>query len=227
MAIRQVQAPDGRVLEVDVPEGASADQILQTAARQYYSDVANLPPKYTLGETVSKAFSRGTKRLGSTFGDVIPAMIGSGLGFEDYAKRQMEEARASEGYIQRSLAPQFPSFKDVAGVGDAGKFVAETIFEQIPNFGTMFLSGGAGSQVAKIGAQEFAKRYTGKKFAEEMAKRQVRGLTAGTALGSYALNAPEVFQNIYDPTGELATGTALLFGAGAAALDSALPASIL
>jgi len=227
MAIRQVQAPDGRVLEVDVPEGASTDQILQTAAQQYYSDVANLPPKYTLGETVGKAFSRGTKRLGSTFGDVIPAMIGSGLGFEDYAKRQMEEARASEGYIQRSLAPQFPSFKDVAGLGDAGKFVAETIFEQIPNFGTMFLSGGAGSQAAKIGAQQFAKKYTGKKFAEEMAKRQVRGMTAGTALGSYALNAPEIFQNIYDQTGELATGTALLFGAGAAALDSALPTSIL
>ena len=227
MAIYQVKAPNGQLMKFEGPEGASEEQLLQTAAQQYYSDISNITPQYTTGETISKAFSRGTKRLGSTFGDVIPAMVGAGLGFDDYAKRQMEEARGTEEYIQRNLAPQYPSFKDVAGLGDAGKFVAETIFEQIPNFGTMFLSGGAGSQVAKIGAQEFAKRYTGKKFAEEMAKRQVRGLSAGTALGSYALNAPEVFQNIYDQTGELATGTALLFGAGAAALDSALPASIL
>ena len=227
MAIYQVKAPNGQLMDFEAPEGASQDQLLQLAARQYYSDISNIRPQYTTGETISKGFSRGMKRMGTTFGDVIPAMIGSGLGFDEYAKKQLQEAQGTEEYIQRNLAPQYPSFKDVAGIGDAGKFVAETIFEQIPNFGTMFISGGAGSQVAKIGAQEFAKKYTGKKFAEEMAKRQVRGMTAGTALGSYALNAPEIFQNIYDQTGELATGTALLFGAGAAALDSALPASIL
>jgi hypothetical protein len=34
----------------------------------------------------TRGVSRGTKELGSTFGDVIPAMVGKSLGFEDYAK---------------------------------------------------------------------------------------------------------------------------------------------
>jgi hypothetical protein len=227
MPIRKVQAPNGRMMEVNAPEGSSDEQVKQLAAQEYYSDVANIPPKYTVGETISKGFSRGMERVGSTFGDVIPAMIGSGLGFKDYATRQMEEAKASQDYIQRSLRPEFSSFKDVQGFGDAGKFILETITEQVPNFATMFVSGGIGSQAARVGAKEFAKKYAGKELAEQMAKRQLKGQSAGVFLGSYALNAPEVFQNIYDETGELATGTALLFGAGAASLDSVLPKSIL
>jgi hypothetical protein len=52
------------------------------------------------------------------------------------------------------------------------------------------------------------------------------GQFAGAAFGSYALNAPEIFQNIYEETGETAPGTALLFGSAAAALDSILPAAL-
>jgi len=45
-------------------------------------------------------------------------------------------------------------------------------------------------------------------------------------LGSYAQNAPEIFQNIYQETGQMDVGASLLFGAGSAALDSILPAQL-
>ena len=102
------------------------------------------------GTAASKAFSRGTERLKSTFGDAIPAMIGSGLGFDEFAKRQMQEAQASEELIQRKYAPQIKSYKDVSGVGDALKFGVETIFEQVPNLGAMVVPGVAAGQVARV-----------------------------------------------------------------------------
>ena len=203
MAIRQVQAPDGKVLEVDVPEGASTDQILQTAAQQYYSDVANLPPKYTLGETVGKAFSRGTKRLGSTFGDVIPAMIGSGLGFEDYAKRQMEEARQTEEDIQRANPPEFESFKQVEDVGTAVGFLGETVGEQVANLLSVIGPGVGGRVVGGFATKAAARKYAldkgakaeaAERFADIAAKSgKATGQNVGLFLGSYSLNANRVF----------------------------------
>ncbi|MGY8867361.1 MAG: hypothetical protein ACKVJK_17320, partial [Methylophagaceae bacterium] len=94
-----------------------------------------------------------------------------------------------------------------------------TVFEQIPNLATMLVPGAAAPQVARIGAGRLA--------ATELAKRQATAQGIGVYMGSYALNAPEVFKNIYEETGELATGTAVLFGAAAAALDSVLPSAVL
>lgn len=53
------------------------------------------------------------------------------------------------------------------------------------------------------------------------------GVGAGAFLGSYAQNAPEVFENIIEETGEFAPAGALLFGGLSSMLDSYLPAKIL
>jgi hypothetical protein len=53
------------------------------------------------------------------------------------------------------------------------------------------------------------------------------GVGAGAFLGSYAQNAPEVFENIIEETGEIAPAGALLFGGLSSMLDSYLPAKIL
>ena len=164
-------------------------------------------PEVGIGETFSRAVERGTGRLGSTFTDVIPALVGSAVGAEDYAQRQLQEAAEKQAALP---APQFQSFKEVEGVGDFTKFVAETIGEQIPNLGVTLataLTGGAAAP-ALVGATRAA------------------GQLAGAGLGSYALNAPEIFENIYRETGEMAPGTSLLFGSAAAALDSVLPAAL-
>ena len=201
----------------------------------------------TYGEQASRAFTRGTKQLGSTFGDIIPAMAGKALGFDEYAQRQMGEAKATQEEINKYYAPQYKGLEDVKGITDAPGFVLETIVEQIPNILTSLIPGvGLEAVAARTAANGIAKNLavqaTEKGLAGEAASAFVaQGVkqalpqiakTAGTAqnvgifLGSYAQNAPEVFQNIYEETGKLEVGTSLLFGAGSAALDSVLPSQL-
>ena len=141
MATYQVQGPDGKNISVEGPENATDDELIQVAARDYYSNPANIEKKYTTGQTLGKAFDRGKRRLGSTFGDLIPAIGGSVLGFDEYAEKQLDEAEQSEAYIQRNLAPKYPSFKDVDGVGSALEFAGETVFEQFPNLASLLITG--------------------------------------------------------------------------------------
>ena len=224
MPVYTTTLPNGQSVRVMGPANATPETVqqaaLQIAAQRAPVSAPDTGERnYSLGTAASKAFSRGTERLKSGFGDVIPAMVGNTLGFDEFAKRQMQEAQASEELIQRKYAPQIKSYKDVDSVGSAIKFGAETVFEQIPNLATMLVPGLAAPQVARIGA--------GKLAATELAKRQAAAQGIGVYMGSYALNAPEVFKNIYEETGELATGTAVLFGAAAAALDSVLPSAVL
>jgi hypothetical protein len=182
-----------------------------------------------IGEAAGIGFERGVGRFGSTITDIIPALLGSAVGADEYAKRQLEEAATKQAALP---APVFESYKDVEGIGDAAKFVAETMGEQIPNMGLALgtaLTGGVaapallgGRALATKAATEIAK----KEAAKLVAKQATAGQLAGAGLGSYALNAPEVFQNIFQETGELAPATALLFGAAAAALDSVLPVAL-
>lgn len=164
----------------------------------------------TTGEMFKKSVTRGAKQLGSTFGDVIPAMGASALGFDEYAARQMQEAQDTQREINEYYAPQYRSTSDVKGIGDFPGFALETIAEQVPNIATALVPGGIGGVLARRAGVSAA-----------------TGQNAGVFLGSYAQNAPEVFQNIYEKTGEMAPGAAMLFGTASAALDSVLPAQLL
>ena len=241
-----------------------ADAAGDTAAAQKLADIANqmmaspaaspaapeeaIKPDYTYGEMASKSFTRGLKQLGSTFGDVIPAMGASALGFKDYAKRQMEEAKQTQEEISKSYAPQYGKLSDVKGVSDVPGFMLENIVEQVPNIATSLIPGVGGAalagrtaitaatktlalQAAERGlAGEAATAFVNqglKQAAPQLAAKAELGQNVGIFLGSYAQNAPEVFQNVYEKTGELAPGASLLFGAGSAALDSVLPAKLM
>ena len=70
-------------------------------------------------------------------------------------------------------------------------------------------------------------RETAKAAAKAAAAAAPKGQLAGAFLGSYALNAPEVFRNIYEETGETAPGVAALFSSVSAGLDSILPAALM
>jgi hypothetical protein len=220
---------------------------------QFSAELERLSKKYefeipraelTTGEMASRAFTRGTKRLGSTFGDIIPAMGAKALGFDEYAQRQLEEAKATEEEIAKYYAPQYPELKSVKGISDVPGFFLETIVEQIPNIATSIIPGvGAGVIAARTGltslgkslaVQGAEKGLAGRELAEFVtqgmaqgaASRQAIGQGAGVFLGSYAQNAPEIFQNIYQETGQMDVPASLLFGAGSAALDSVLPAQL-
>ena len=204
-------------------------------------------PEFGLGETFTRAVKRGTKQLGILGGDVLPAMVGKGLGFEDYAARQMEEAAASQQEIARQRPPIFESYKQVESPYQALQFGIEVIGEQIPNIATSLIPGfGLGAvtgraaltstgkalatQAAERGlAGEAATAFVTegmKRAAPQIAAKAQTGQNVGIFLGSYAQNAPEIFQNIVQETGQMEVGTSLLFGAGAAALDSILPAQL-
>jgi hypothetical protein len=242
MAIYTATLPNGQPYQVQGPEGASAEDI-QAAAVQIYSQRNPAPyvdsgeRNYSLAGAGSRAVSRGMERVKSTFGDVIPAMVGNALGAEQYAAEQMRQARASEELINRKYRAEFQSYKDVKGIGDALKFGIETIGEQLPNLGTMVGAGGIAGLGARVGtrklaADALAKQGTAgvlakRQAARTLAQRQATAQGVGIYMGSYSLNAPEIFQNIYQETGELTTGTAVLYGAVAAALDSVLPNAIL
>jgi len=196
------------------------------------------------GEMAGKAFTRGKKRLGSTFGDIIPAMGAKALGFDEYAQRQLEEAKATEEEIAKYYAPQYPELGKVKGISDIPGFALETIVEQIPNIATSLIPGvGAGAIAARTGLTSLGKslmvqgaerglagreltEFVAQGMAQGAATRQAVGQGAGVFLGSYAQNAPEIFQNIYQETGQMDVPASLLFGAGSAALDSVLPAQL-
>jgi hypothetical protein len=188
-----------------------------------------LRPDLSFGEAAKRAVIRGGKQVSTAFGDIIPAIGASALGFDDYAKRQMEEAAATQEEIQNRFAPEVQSYKEVTGPMSALKYGVETIGEQIPNLATALVPGGVGAMIgrrAAIGAAEAAGLGT-KEAAELLASRQALGQNLGVYLGSYSQNAPEVFQNIYDTSGQLEPAAALLFSSISAGLDSAFPAAIM
>lgn len=194
---------------------AAAQQLARLAqqmAQPVQPAAPEFKPDYTTGEMLSKAVTRGTKRIGSTFGDLLPAMGASALGFDEYAQRQLGEAAETEAEIEQKYAPQYRGTQDVTGLGSALGFGLETIAEQVPNIATALVPGlGAGALAARAGAG--------------LAGRAA-AVNAGTFLGSYSQTAPEVFQNVYETTGQMEPGVAALFGAGSAALDSILPAQL-
>lgn len=189
-------------------------------------------------DMAGRALVRGAKQTGSLLGDVLPAMVGKAVGAEDYAARQMAEAEETQKEIEAKYGARYKELSDVKGLGDVLPFVAETVLEQVPNIATAVVPGAGGAAigarmaagqlgktaVARGATTEAAERYAQRYGAEAAAKGAAYGGGAGAFLGSYALNAPEVFQNIFEETGQMEVGASVLAGSVAAALDSILPA---
>ena len=179
------------------------------------------PTKDTgITDMISRAVSRGVLQTGSALGDVLPAVAASAVGADEYARRQMAEAGETQKEIEQKYGARYKQLSDVKGVGDYVPFALETIAEQAPNLLTALIPGVGGGALAARGVAGMA--------AKEAAKRVAIGQGVGTYLGSYALNTPEIFQNIYEETGgQLEPGAAILAGSVSAALDSVLPATLL
>ena len=189
-------------------------------------------PKRGLGGTFSGGFNRGMSRLGSTFTDIIPAIAGSAIGADEYAQEQLAEAEEKQRVSAMLDPPQFQTFKEVDGLRSGLGFAAETMAEQVGNMGVALATGltGGAAAPALLGGRALASAATTgaarSLAAKTVAQQAATGTAAGAYLGSYALNAPEVFENIYRETGETAPGTALLFSTLSAGLDAVLPAAL-
>lgn len=223
MPIFDITAPDGKSYRVTGPEGSTeADALQQLKLELGISDIpdvptgpsaaeifAGLPVSRSPGRAFSKAVGRGASRLASTATDILPAFGASALGFDDYARQQMEEAAAKEAQLQRANPAEFGSFRDVEGPGDFLTYLAELSGEQVPNLLTSIGTGGAGAAIAGAAAKSVAK-----------------GAVIGAGAGSVGLNTPEIFQNIYEETGKLEPALAAVFGTVAGALDTIFPAAV-
>ena len=243
---------------VSFPDTMADDEIKQRAAALANAAISRgtYTPDYReqgLGSLVAGGFKRAASGLGSTITDTLPALAGSALGFDNYAKEQLAEAAEKRKQAEMENPTGFKSYKDVRGVGDAAGYVAETIGELGPDILGLLTGAGAGATIGKRVAARGVEELATKKAAETIAKRGLTGEAAdayatrladravtqagakgaerGTLAGMYGssvgLNAPDTFESVYEKTGNLEPGIALAFGAAQGVLDTYLPSKIL
>lgn len=213
----------------------------QLAALQEKYDFKLPKPEVGIGTLLKRGFMRGMGETGIALGDVLPAMGASALGFEDYAQKQLGEAAASRAELEAKYPTQFKSYKDIESPYEALQYGAETLGELGPTALTAMVPGvGAsalGSRIAARGAMGAAleagplsraglaaAETTAKKAGEVAGKRAMYG---GVYLGSFAQNAPEVFESIYQETDKMEPGIAALAGGLSSVLDAIVPGKVL
>jgi len=192
-----------------------------------------------IGTLLKEGFMRGMGETGIALGDILPAMGASKLGFDDYAKRQMEEADVSRQALEAKYPTQFKSYTEIGSPYEALQYGAETIGELGPTALTSIIPGaGLGVVGTRLGAAAAMRAVpkvlspTAMAVAETAAKQagQVAGKRAmygGVYLGSFAQNAPEVFESIYKETGKMEPGIAALAGGISSVLDAIVPGKLL
>ena len=183
---------------------------VKSLADAYDFDPEPFMPELRPLTQLRRGVARGVGQLGIALGDVLPAMVASGIGADEYAKQQMEEAAASQARLAAKYPSMVPSYTDISTPMEAITYGAETIGEVLPSAATAIVPGLGGAALAT-----------------RMGVSASTGMLGGVFMGSFVQNAPEVFQNIYEETGALEPAIASLFGGVSSTLDSILPASLL
>ena len=187
MPIYSVEAPNGKIYDVEAPEGTSERAIFAFAQKAYLNDIPQEPaPEYkpTPETGFIPSVKRGALGLQSLVGDVLPAMagrVGEKIGIQgagDYATRQMQEAQ--EEYIQQRYPSAVPSYTDIKDIGTALTYVVESVGELIPSIIPSIFTGGAAGVVGR-GAVVAAK-----KAAEDAAKKELMKDSVKAAISSGA-----------------------------------------
>jgi len=213
----------------------------QLAALQEKYDFKLPKPDVGIGTLLKRGFMRGLGETGIALGDTLPAMGASALGFKDYAQQQLGEAAASRAELEAKYPTQFKSYTEVESPYEGAQFIAETLGELGPTALTALVpgigAGAVGSRIAARGAMGAAleagplsraglaaAEATAKKAGEVAGKRAMYG---GVYLGSFAQNAPEVFESIYQETDKMEPGIAALAGGLSSVLDAIVPGKLL
>ena len=240
----------GKVYNFEGPDGLPVDAVKMLA-----SDYLNLmqepeapPAPVKKPETgFIPSIKRGAAQTGVLLGDILPAMAGRAVGADEYAAQQMQEAAKSQEEIAKKYPAEIASYTDIKGVGDALVYAKEAVGEALPSLLPSLFTGGAASLIGrgavaaaqsaaeKAVLSQAAKGLVGEELKQaatqagiQAARQTALKYEAGGALaGSAAQNIPDVYQNIYEATGQQDLGTAIAFGGFNAVLDAALPISLL
>jgi hypothetical protein len=213
----------------------------QLSALEKKYDFRMPKPEVGIGTLLKRGFMRGLGETGIALGDTLPAMGASALGFDEYAQRQLGEAQESRAALEAKYPTQFRSYTEIESPYEALQYGAETLGELGPTALTALVpavgAGAVGTRLGVAGAMKAAQSVgplsrTGLAAAETAAKQagQVAGKRAmygGVYLGSFAQNAPEVFESIYQETDKMEPGIAALAGGLSSVLDAIVPGKLL
>jgi hypothetical protein len=119
MATYNVKGPDGKLHEFQGPAGMPGDLVNMLANDYFHEDIAPAPAPAPKAETgFIPSVIRGGRGLSSLLGDVAPAMAAKALGYDDYAKKQMQEAAAYQketeemAIIRKAIPEDFEKKKE-------------------------------------------------------------------------------------------------------------------
>lgn len=227
-----------KVGNVEFPDNLSPEQFDNLIGRLAEKYDFSLPkPDVGLGTIAKRGAMRGLGEIGIALGDTLPGMVGSAIGADDYAKKQMGEAEVSRQLLQQKYPTRFKSYKDINSPFEALEYGVETLGELTPTIATSIVPGVGGSVLGgrlaggaafKAATAAGVPTRAGLAGVETAAKAGAqKGMYGGVFMGSFAQNAPEVFENIYQETGKFEPGVAALAGGFSAVLDSVLPAGVI
>lgn len=151
------------------------------------------------------------ERTGELVPDIIPSLISGGVGYQVGKRAAQTAAEKAAAEVAKRAGTR------------AGEKITQEALEagvtkdQITNIV---------DEVSQRAAADASKRFLDKS-GKLIQEKGIGGAKVGVYFGSYAQNSPEIFENIYQETGEIAPAGALLFGGMAAYLDSFLPNQIL
>ena len=150
--------------------------------------------------------------------------------------KEVEDIGSGIGYVTEKFGELLPDILPSIATGGVGAFLgkkaateaAEKAAKEVAQKTELeLLEGGVESAIEATTYKNIADRV-GRRAAESITNDYVKsGIGVGAFLGSYAQNAPEVFENIFEETGEIAPAGALLFGGLSSMLDAYLPAKLL
>ena len=229
--------------DVEFPDNVTPEQLnglLGKLADKY--DFTLPKPEASLGTIAKRGFMRSMGETGIALGDLAPAMLNEFIGGDKaYTERQMAEAQKSREELQQKYPTRFKSYKNIDSPFQAIEYGAETLGELLPSAATTMIPGaGAGTVASRLASRGVMRSAleagplsrAGMATAETAAKQagQVAGrraMYAGNYMGSFAQNAPEVFEGIYEETGKFEPGIAALAGGISSVLDSVVPTKVM
>tara|TARA_R110002126_G_scaffold55895_2_gene149839 strand:- start:6842 stop:12940 length:6099 start_codon:yes stop_codon:yes gene_type:complete len=240
----------GKVYNFEGPDGLPVDAVKMLA-----SDYFNLmqepeapPAPVKKPETgFIPSVKRGAAQTGMLLGDILPAMAGKVVGADEYAAQQMQEAAKTQEEIAKKYPAEIASYTDIKGIGDALVYAKEAVGEALPSLIPSLFTGGTASILGRgavAAAQSAAEKAVLNQAAKGLAGEELKqaatqaGIQAarqtalkyeagGALVGSAAQNIPDVYQNIYEATGQQDLGTAIAFGSFNSVLDAITPVALL
>jgi len=150
--------------------------------------------------------------------------------------KEVDNLRSGVGYVAEKFGELLPDILPSIATGGVGMFAGRKLATEAAEKAAKevaqktereLLEGGLDVATDAAIYKNIADRV-GREAAEDIANDYAKsGIGVGAFLGSYAQNAPEVFENVFEETGEIAPAGALLFGGLSSMLDAYLPAQFL